>query len=449
MNTFERVARVLKEHLQEDLRVKRYTQNRYSKFQESQFSRHVYDSVFNWIIDIAEFPKGIIHLDAYLNSLDGFSTNRSFQAVVAYACLEGLALRRCDVLNGEWEKVTWIIVKYSTNFPMLLIKIRNKDAERTTKDWLVKFSSPKLCPNPCLRLEFFRFMSYLHVFNDQELFRNSLISTICELHDHYSHLTVDQVPMCSAGYVMRVIQINRVGIRNILNNDHSESKRIKIIMSIVKLTMMLAILEIERLHIYNRQPINSVEASEGLSHWDPKLFRFQLTSEYLSFCGLWCPHQVISKGASDSPIYDLTEFVKIVSNNWLLREYVLDTLNVITNASLCLVTSTSVEEVDRGHTIITMERNKILRPLIKAEQCLLPMHILYRELHGITPPGVHWLSNFTQFINSVVDPNQNSDDEAYDENSDESSDEVNEEYTDEYSDEVSEDRDEFSDEMSD
>ncbi|CAL4120587.1 unnamed protein product [Meganyctiphanes norvegica] len=417
MNKLECIQRILEEHLQEDLRCKQC--ENYSKFFEPEFSRRVYDSVFNWIIDKEEFPKSVIRLDTYLNGLEGFSTNRNFQSVVAFTCLEGLTKRRHNVLNGEWEKVTLIIVK---NCSTRCFRISNKDIE-IKKDWILKFCSPKLCPNPFLRLEFFRLMNCFQICNDQEPFRASFISTICELHDNHSRLTVDQVPRCSAKDLEYVIKNNSVEIRNILNEDHPDSKRTKIIMSIVKITKMFALLEIERFNIYISLPN---QTRRDCPNWNPKFLRFELLYSYLSFCGLWLPFHVSGSRAIKSSIYDLTEFIKIVSNNWIIRECVLDRLRDITNVSLGLNKTTYVDNISGIHNMITEEQNNMLLHFVKAEQRLLPQHLHHRKLHGITPPGVHWLRDWFQIINSDMDTNGNSveiseeeSDEVIDEDSDE------------------------------
>ena len=65
------------------------------------------------IADLTQSPESLVHtLDTYVSESDGFSTNMYVQTLLGFAYLEGLASRRPEVLNGPWETLAWIIVKY-------------------------------------------------------------------------------------------------------------------------------------------------------------------------------------------------------------------------------------------------------------------------------------------------------------------------------------------------
>ena len=69
-------------------------------------------------------------------------------------------------------------------------------AYKEISKWIIKFHSQKRCPNPCFRLELFKFMIDLDCSgkSDLKLFRKKAIITLFELCDNYKSLTLKQLP---------------------------------------------------------------------------------------------------------------------------------------------------------------------------------------------------------------------------------------------------------------
>ena len=69
-------------------------------------------------------------------------------------------------------------------------------AYKEISKWIIKFHSQKRCPNPCFRLELFKFMIDLDCSGmcDLKLFRKKVIITLFELCDNYKSLTLKQLP---------------------------------------------------------------------------------------------------------------------------------------------------------------------------------------------------------------------------------------------------------------
>lgn len=114
MESLENVGALLRDYL-----AGRENDEAYNSLQIVLLGSHnhrdkVYECFFNWITEPTHSPESIIHLlDTYIRDLNGFSANRSVQTLVSFPCLEALARRRPGVLQGPWEKVAWIIIKYS------------------------------------------------------------------------------------------------------------------------------------------------------------------------------------------------------------------------------------------------------------------------------------------------------------------------------------------------
>ncbi|CAL4119362.1 unnamed protein product, partial [Meganyctiphanes norvegica] len=219
-----------------------------------------------------------------------------------YTCLEAIAKRRPTMLDGEWEKVTWIIIKYSLRFKFFLEDLfLMKTIDVLTLSWIVEFCSPALCPNPCMRLELFRLMGYFEHFiglynctgKYQHLYRAihghyereqicvSLSSTLCELNDNYSHLRVHQLPSCNALDFAYVIQhIFGMGFWK----DFKELQKTRLILAIAKLTKMFAFLEEDRYLIYKDQIFPTRHMRD--SSWPDRNFVNQLENACLNFCGI-------------------------------------------------------------------------------------------------------------------------------------------------------------------
>ncbi|CAL4073838.1 unnamed protein product [Meganyctiphanes norvegica] len=378
MNDFERVATVLKEHLQDVRILDKHDLHNYA-IKLTKIRNTVYD----WICDKTCSTESIIYLlDTYLNSIEGFSTNWDAQTHVAVAILEGLVCRNPEVLNGEWEKVAWIMIKYSAELHSYVEDLLSPNGvgSMTTK-WINHMFSTKKCPNPCLRLELLRFMSCFDMHKRGLYwpgFFSELMSTIYELYDNHSHFAVDQLPMCTATDLMYALRNYVCDIRNLLD---LESNRTIIIAAFFKVTKMFAILEKERYDIYNNLPIST-------SHWRGQMWsqvylQNQLGDVCSNFFGLTIHAYDEFDYGNGEYIYGLTEFINIVSANRLLQEYVLDTLNILTDISQSLIKDTRY--------VIVRQRDRILENMIEAEKFRLPMYLCHREVHGITLPCANLL----------------------------------------------------------
>ncbi|CAL4212883.1 unnamed protein product [Meganyctiphanes norvegica] len=389
-------AMVIKEHLQNVLSLDIH---KLINIDENVIKVNVHDPIFNWITDDTHIPESIIHLlDTYLNSIEGFSTNGLGQSFVSFACLKGLAWRQPEILDKEWETVAWIMVKYSKELHTINYLTEYMEFDARTKDWMNYIFSPKHCPNPCLRLELLRLMNMFAMhngiksrsdaINGRDLdtatdgFQSSLLSTICELHDKYSLLTVQQVPMCSASDLERAVGYYSVEIRTVLNRGHSQSK-VMIIAAFVKLTKMFALLEMERHRIDRDLHFN---------------FSAQLEGPYINFCGLIAKYDY-TLGDFGAYIYEQTGFINIISDNHPLQDYIVDALETISDVSNTLDGSYLYEGTN---DIVIEHRDMILNSFIRNETVLLPKHLLHRELYGITPRGAHRLRYFCQINNYQV-----------------------------------------------
>lgn len=152
MDSFKSIVAMLRNHQEEQLRYQRHG----FELPDFSFSRQVYTTLFKWISDTMNSPEDIIRLlYIYMNGFDGVKLDPSFQDLVSFTCLEALARRRPESLSGKWEEVVYVIVKYFKNTVAVLDPLKKKVKPATLK-WLLEFSSPKLCPNPCLRFELFR-----------------------------------------------------------------------------------------------------------------------------------------------------------------------------------------------------------------------------------------------------------------------------------------------------
>ena len=266
----------------------------------------IYKPFFNWIINAEQSPKSILNQlnnITYLYEEDSsYIYSRPYKALVAFACLEALALRRPKVLEGAWKRVLdWILLH---SFPMERYYeelVRSKYIG-TTKEWILNYCSPELCPNPFLRLELFILMRIFKI-NGDEIFKISLIRTLYEL-DNENHLVTYYMQKCTAEDLAYVIKNNSLQIKDILNSDYyNTSERIRLIATIVNLSRKFALIESEK-----------VSCELVLSA--------QLEWACLRFCGLI--------GLPDFS-RDLEAFTKFVSKHNLLLNYVADTLVVISD----------------------------------------------------------------------------------------------------------------------
>ncbi|CAL4080248.1 unnamed protein product [Meganyctiphanes norvegica] len=372
MNSYKTVKTVLRKHLEEWERDPTDFISRYHD--------QVHETLFNWIADLKTPPKRIIHLlDSYLSGLDGFS-NSWFKNMVAITCLDGLAKRRPKVFVGQWEKVAWVITKYTTSLRNVCgIIFIFQEPNMSTLKWILEFGSPILCPNPCLRLELFGAMRCLVNFArkseypyDWESFRESVICTICEVHNEYQSLTVEQLPMFTACDLKDLTLSNGIGLKDPFLWTLTESKRIEIIACLVKVTGMFALLEKER---HQRDPERTYTALK-----DSKL-KDSLYRACLCFCGLLPEY---FKADPDTELNSfMSSFDNIVSKNPLLHKYMVDALNAITNANLALP-----EDEDRHLNMSVTDKREYMNFLFfKNKDKLLPMHQHLREIHGGFSPA--------------------------------------------------------------
>ncbi|CAL4211905.1 unnamed protein product, partial [Meganyctiphanes norvegica] len=395
MYGFGKDVMVIKKRLQYILTLDRYTL--IEKY-DTSIKEPMHNAIFNWIKDDTHLPEHIILLlDTYLNSIEELSTNWLVQSLVSFSCLKGLAWRQPKVLDKEWEKVAWIFFKYSKKLHTIdSYDVEYMEFDAKTKDWMNYIFSPKHCPNPCLRLELLRFMNMfgMHddgkprfVINGQNLesggFHSSLISTICEIHDNYSVLSVHQVPMCSVSDLECAMDHYCVKIRTLLNRDPPQSKIMKIA-AILKLTKMFAVLEKER-HLINNDPhVNFSAVLEG---------------PYSRFLGL--KHAYYNIWDVGPNIYGETELINIISNNHVLQDYAVEALNSISD--LCNALDQYHQMLnDTTNGIVSDHRDMILDSLIQTETVLLPKHLLHREVYGITPRGALRIRYFSQLITHEV-----------------------------------------------
>ena len=100
-------------------------------------------------------------------------------------------------------------------------------AYKEISKWIIKFHSQKRCPNPCFRLELFKFMIDLDCSGmcDLKLFRKKVIITLFELSDNYKSLTLKQLPKFDPEDLKAILFKSNINIEYIINDLDLNKKK--------------------------------------------------------------------------------------------------------------------------------------------------------------------------------------------------------------------------------
>ena len=100
-------------------------------------------------------------------------------------------------------------------------------AYKEISKWIIKFHSQKRCPNPCFRLELFKFMIDLDCSDmcDLKLFRKKVIITLFELCDNYKSLTLKQLPKFDPEDLKAILFKSNIIIEYIINDLDLNKKK--------------------------------------------------------------------------------------------------------------------------------------------------------------------------------------------------------------------------------
>ena len=100
-------------------------------------------------------------------------------------------------------------------------------AYKEISKWIIKFHSQKRCPNPCFRLELFKFMIDLDCSGmcDLKLFRKKVIITLFELCDNYKSLTLKQLPKFDPEDLKAILFKSNINIEYIINDLDLNKKK--------------------------------------------------------------------------------------------------------------------------------------------------------------------------------------------------------------------------------